>query len=332
MRFINPSYNHEKFPRFIFSLPRSGSTLLQRVLMSHRDIASVSEPWFLLPFSYAYKKEGILTEYSHGTSYAAFEDFINNLPNKEDDYYQALGGFANKLYQKQCFNDEKYFLDKTPRYYNIIPEIAKSFPEAKFIFLFRNPVHVMSSMMKTWGEGRFKKMYVFDRDLNHGLKALSDNYEKIRDRACAIQYEKYVENPEKYTKEICNYLEIEFNMGMLNNFSKQFTKGRMGDPTGVKDYRSVDIRPLQKWKKTFSTTFRKKYIKDYIRSIDTLIFKTQGYSKLDILKEIEELDVKNINYFQDRVDLVYSYLVRIIKPNIWLGKITKKWARNKYLA
>ena len=40
-----------KSPIFLFSLPRSGSTLLQRVLMSHKDIASVAEPWLMLPFT-----------------------------------------------------------------------------------------------------------------------------------------------------------------------------------------------------------------------------------------------------------------------------------------
>ena len=51
-------------PIFVFSLPRSGSTLLQRVLMSHNDISSVAEPWILLPQIYSLKKEGTLSEYS----------------------------------------------------------------------------------------------------------------------------------------------------------------------------------------------------------------------------------------------------------------------------
>ena len=102
----------------------------------------------------AYEKEGILSKYSHSNSYAAFKDFINNLPNKDGDYYEALGEFATKLYQKQCINDEKYFLDKTPRYYHFIPGIGNAFPNAKFIFLFRRPVYVMSSVIKTWGSGQ----------------------------------------------------------------------------------------------------------------------------------------------------------------------------------
>lgn len=321
-----------KSPIFLFSLPRSGSTLLQRVLMSHKEVASVAEPWLLLPFSYAYKKKGVLTEYAHNVSYAAFEDFISNLPNKEDDYYNALGTFASTLYDKQCPNNEKYFLDKTPRYYHIIPQIAKAFPDAKFVFLFRNPIHVMSSMMQTWSDGRFKNMYSYERDLNYGPKALSDGYELLKDKAYAIQYEEYVQDPQRYTEELCEYLEIEFDEKMLSSFASQDTKGRMGDPTGVKEYKSVDTKSLEKWKKTFDTKYRKEYIKRYIESIDKKVFNIQGYDKQVLLDEINSLESRNSLAIQDRIDLVYSNLVRFIKPNIWLGNTTKIWARDRFLS
>jgi hypothetical protein len=321
-----------KSPIFLFSLPRSGSTLLQRVLMSHKDIASVAEPWLMLPFSYAYKQKGILTEYSHGTSYRAFEDFINNLPNKEDDYYDALEKFANTLYAKQCLNNEKYFLDKTPRYYHIIPQIAKVFPDAKFIFLFRNPIHVMSSMMQTWSNNRFNKMYYYERDLNYGPKALSEGYDLLKKKAYAIKYEEYVQDPQRYTQELCEYLEIEFDEDMLNSFSKQDTKGRMGDPTGVKEYKSVDTKSLDKWKNTYNTNFRKRYITNYIQRIDKDVFDKQGYNKQEILNEIKKVHTVNKNSTKDRIDLLYSHLVRILKPNIWFGKTTKVWAKDKYLS
>jgi len=319
-------------PIFIFSLPRSGSTLLQRVLMSHKDIASVAEPWLMLPFCYAYKKEGVLTEYAHNVSYEAFKDFIDNLPNKENDYYEALGEFAKTLYKKHCLNNEIYFLDKTPRYIYIIPQIAKIFPRAKFIFLFRNPVHVMSSMMQTWCEGRFKKMYSYEMDLNHGFKALSKGFELLKDRSYAIQYETFVTNPKKYTSEICEYLNLKFDSNMIDNFSIQDTKGRMGDPTGVREYKKIDVRSLDKWKKTFNTSFRKKYLKKYIMGIDEKYFKIQGYEKEEIIYEIDNLVTFKRYEIQDRIDLLYSNLVRVLKPNIWFGKTTKKWARNRFLS
>ena len=75
-----------KSPIFIFSLPRAGSTLLQRVLMAHKDISSVAEPWILLPNVYTTKDKGTLSEYASTVSYKGVSDFINNLPNKKNDY------------------------------------------------------------------------------------------------------------------------------------------------------------------------------------------------------------------------------------------------------
>lgn len=319
-------------PIFIFSLPRSGSTLLQKILMTHKEVSSVAEPWLLLPFVYAYKKKGILAEYLHVESYTALEDFINNLPNKEADYNKALGSFANTLYEKQCINDEKYFLDKTPRYYNIIPEIAKSFPDAKFIFLFRNPVHVMSSIVQTWCKGQLNRLYIYDRDLNYGPKALSEGYTLLKNKAYALQYEQYILNPKKYTKEICKYLEIDFDNDMLNSFQQQDTKGKMGDPTGSKEYSNVNIKPLQKWKETFNTSFRKRFLKKYIQNIDNETLTIQGYNKDNILEEISKINtIQNIP-LKDIIDLYYSSLVKYLKVNIWFGKNIKFWASHEFLS
>lgn len=300
--------------------------------MSHKDIASIAEPWLLLPFSYSFKKEGILTEYGHIRSYKALEDFIRNLPNKEDDYFKALGVFANTLYEKQCRNNEIYFLDKTPEYYLIIPEIVKIFPNAKFIFLFRNPIHVMSSIIQTWSKGTLKKLYGYNMDLKYGPQALSEGYNLLKDKSYAISYEDFVTEPQKYTDEICNYLEVEFDENMLNSFSRQETKGNMGDPTGIKEYKSISTKSLEKWKTTFNTTFRKKLVFDYVNSIDDSIFAVQGYDKKEILDEIENLQVTIRGSLKDRLDMQYSLLVRILKLNIWFGEGTKNWAIGKYLS
>ena len=43
-------------PIFIFSITRSGSTLLQRVIAAHEGVATVSEPWVLLPYLYTLRE------------------------------------------------------------------------------------------------------------------------------------------------------------------------------------------------------------------------------------------------------------------------------------
>jgi len=321
-----------KSPIFLFSLPRSGSTLLQRILMSHKDIASVAEPWVMLPFIYSLKKNGTLSEYGSYILYDALEDFIDNLPRKKDDYYEAISILLSTLYTKQCKNNELYFLDKTPRYYLIIPEIIKVFPDAKFIFLFRNPTHVMSSMMQTWSNGNLRKMYAYDLDLNYGPKALSDGYMSIQENAYALCYENYINDPFRYSKEICEYLDIEFKNNMLENFVHQDTKGRLGDPTGINEYSNISSNSLEKWKSTFNTPFRKKVLLNYILSIDKETLKIQGYDKESILDSIDNIETINKYFIKDRIDYIYSKLVRYTNANLYFGKKTSAWVQKRFIS
>ena len=64
-------------PIFIISLPRSGSTLLQRILTSHESVASASEPWLLLPLIEMIGSKNIesCANYSKLTSQLAAVDF-----------------------------------------------------------------------------------------------------------------------------------------------------------------------------------------------------------------------------------------------------------------
>ena len=320
-----------KSPIFLFSLPRSGSTLLQKVLMSHHDIASAAEPWIMLPHLSACKEEGILAEYSHKISTTAINEFIDNLEHK-DDYFNALNVFFSTLYMSQCSHNEPYFLDKTPRYYNIIPEIARVFPDAKFIFLFRNPVHVMSSMMHTWCDGDLKRMYAFERDLKLGPRLLSEGYDLLKNKSYAVKYEDYVGDPVKITREICDYLEIEFYPPMLEIFSQQNTQGNIniGDSTGEQKF--ISDKSLNKWRNTFDTGFRKKVVYKYVMDIKNSVLELQGYNKKEILKEIEELKITRKYFFKDRIDYVYSLLVRYLKLNLFYGKNQNIWARNRFLS
>jgi len=47
---------------FILSLPRSGSTLLQRILGGHSQVHTVAEPWLMLNPLYALRETGIEAE------------------------------------------------------------------------------------------------------------------------------------------------------------------------------------------------------------------------------------------------------------------------------
>jgi len=319
-------------PIFIFSLPRSGSTLLQRVLMTNKKICSVAEPWLLLPQLYVLKKEGTLSEYSSLTGYVGTRDFISNLPNKEDDYLDSLRDFMTDLYRKQCKNDEQYFLDKTPRYYLIINEIAQLFPEAKFIFLFRNPIHIYASIINTWGNNRFNKLFKNYNDLSQGFNLLTEGYLNFKNRSVSINYESFINNPEEELKKLSMYLDIDLNKKDAEHFSNQKTKGLLGDPTGNKLYSNISNEGLTKWKNTFNSFLRKKFAIQILNKISDDLLAEQGYSKSKIKQELNDLNnAKNYLIIQDLFDYSMSCFVR--KTNFNLIKSKEfSWVRKRFLS
>ena len=84
-------------PVFLISLPRSGSTLLQKMLMAHPEIDSCAEPWIMLPLIYSTKRVGIESEYGQRSTSIAVQSFID-----------AIGGGASV----QC-RDERFCVAPT---------------------------------------------------------------------------------------------------------------------------------------------------------------------------------------------------------------------------
>jgi len=175
-------------PIFVFSITRSGSTLVQRVIAAHEGVATVSEPWLLLPYLYALRREGVNAEYTHRLLVTAIEDFCDELPAGSDDYRRELHDFVLRLYEKAAGPDARYFLDKSPPYYFVAEEIMRLFPEGKFVFLWRNPLSIIASIIETWTLGRWSPT-LFREDLFIGLPRLVRAYARNRSRAHAVRFE-----------------------------------------------------------------------------------------------------------------------------------------------
>lgn len=317
-------------PVFIFSLPRAGSTLLQRILTSHTDICSSAEPWLLLPFLYIRKKSGMLSEYSHFSGYTALNEFVDGLPHKEDDYNESLREFVSQLYEKRCSNNEIYFIDKTPRYYLIIPEIVNLFPDAKFIFLFRNPAHVFSSIISTFGKGRLNKLHGYQIDIKSGADELAAGYDLYKDKAYAVQYEDLIKEPDKYISEIFDYLEITTQSDVLTQFSQVKLPGSMGDPTGVKKYSSISTDSLHTWGDVIDSWVKKHVLLNFIKAISDDTFEKHGYSKAVVVEEVGRLNVEKLGV-RDLADLMRSSSIPALNLNLFFSQ-DGKWTKEKYIS
>lgn len=270
-------------PIFIFSVSRSGSTLLQRIIAAHRGVATVSEPWLLLPYAYALKCTGVDAEYSHPKMVSAIQDFRQELPRGDDDYRDELRDCVLRLYAKAAGEDARYFLDKSPPYCLIAQEIMELFPEGKFIFLWRNPLSIVASVIETWEPWR---PTLFPGDLFTGLPRLVTAHRAAAGHAHALRFEDMVGGDERPWWELMDYLEIAFDPEALRGFAKIELNGRTGDPTGVKRYSTLSCEPRQKWKRTLANPLRKAWCRRYLNVLGEERLAAMGYDRGQLICEL----------------------------------------------
>lgn len=273
-------------PIFIFSLPRAGSTLVQRMLAATPQIATATEPWILLPYLYTLKENGICAEYSHWKLHQAITDFYKEFPEGKNDYLDGIRQLALRLYAKLCHNNEEYFLDKTPRYHLIVNEIINLFPNGKFIFLWRNPLSVVASIIETFGLG-YWNLRDYQIDLFDGLDHLVEASKTYSECILCVQYEKIIEHPNQELSRIFAYLDIPFDSNVISQFTNVKLNGKFGDPTGIKNYRSISKKTTDKWKQTLNNPIRKIWSYYYLQWLGEERLSTMGYSLKQLIKELD---------------------------------------------
>jgi len=258
---------------FLISQPRAGSTLLQRILFNHPEIHSTAEPWIMLHPIYALKKSGYNAEYNQEIVSNALNNIFSNLKEGKSSYYKAIEQMGEYIYNDLCNNKNvKYFLDKTPRYYFIIPELIKIFPNAKFIILLRNPLAVFSSILKTWIKGDMLKLYKSFNDLCVAPQKLVEGCRILSDKAIVVHYEKILQNPKQEIKNLCDKLDLEFNDKMLNYGKMEVPKGKMGDSIGIIKHSSPSKDNIDNWIKFIHSRQTRYLINKYFTYFFLLYF------------------------------------------------------------
>ena len=138
-------------PVFIVSPPRSGSTLLFETLARAPDLYTIGDESHQLI-------EGLpqLNPQSRG--------FESNRLTVDDATPAVADALRHRFFQALRDRDGRRpvagqrirMLEKTPKNSLRVPFLAQVFPEARFIYLYRDPRQVLSSMIEAWTSGRFQ--------------------------------------------------------------------------------------------------------------------------------------------------------------------------------
>ncbi|EAZ92454.1 sulfotransferase family protein [Crocosphaera chwakensis] len=244
-------------PVFIVGAPRSGTSLLYRILQHHSSFklqhyqkSSKVELTESLIFQYPYKILGseqldyMLNNKEKYNEFLNSTEWIRKYQNtvlaqkivpkilaksnssliKEIVWQLTMTHFlvATFFYYAKQARNVKRIIEKTPQSIFMLPEIKKTFPQAKLLFIYRHPIDVFSS---------YKKRFKITQQLNNSQSSLGwlkitkekfcEDYElsinlalqeknKNSQQFMMVAYESLVEYPQKTITEICDFINESF--------------------------------------------------------------------------------------------------------------------------
>jgi hypothetical protein len=232
-----------------------------------------------------------------------------HLPQREADIDEAIRTYASALYQKASSSGSRYFIDKTPRYHLIADDIMRVFGDsARYLFLWRNPLAVVASIVTTWGGGRWK-FNAYYVDLFDGLAALTDAYQRRSPLAHALTYEALVSDPRRELAACLQHIGLDSDDDLVDQLSTVRLNGRMGDSTGVERFRSVSTEPLDSWKTVLVGPYRRAWSRHYLTWIGSERLRIMGYDSAHLMEELASTRVMSIGQVSD----VWYHAIGLVK-------------------
>jgi len=213
-----------KAPVFILSSVRSGSTLLRVLLGSHSELHAPHE----LHLSNLRVR---LRTYNTQKSMAEIGLDKRGLEHLLWD----------RLLDRQLrLSGKRTLVNKTPSDVFIWRRILETWPDARFIFLLRHPMSVVESRQASHPEEPLEESM---RLTMRFMTAVEEARQALP--GPTVRYEQLTADPEGTTKELCTYLGVEWEPGMLeygSGIEGSFHRG-LGDWS--KQIRSGEIQPAR---------------------------------------------------------------------------------------
>lgn len=263
---------------FILTVPRSGSTLLSVLLGGHSAVLCPPEPWFLL-------KLATLAEPVHAAG--AFNEEMAGIATREflpaSVLHDAARTFATTAYNAHLAAEGKrVFVDKTPRYFHILPFLDAVFPRARKIWLQRDPLDVAASVKTSAGVGvahmTGKPVRPVSLDFAKGFAALAVYFDAPSPLKFELQYEALAQAPAEHVEQVCAFLglppECESMLAFGDNadLMARHADAAMGDRK-ILETAAPHTESIGKWREALSP----EETAQLLRVLGVEIFQRMGY-------------------------------------------------------
>jgi len=279
---------------FVIGPPRSGSTLLMRMLSSHSQIYSRPEPHLLTPLAHlGYWDNVDVASFDQLQAGMSLRQFVQDLPGQEEDYLDALRAYSEVMYGRMLSTQPKpYFLDKTPAYALITPFIEKVFPEAHFIVLTRNPCSVWDSFAESFFDGDYASARDFNPLLARYVPAMANFLRTASVPFVHVRYEDVVTDPETQLKRIYEHIGIPHEPDTVNYGKQKPAVEGLGDPIGVGQHNKPVTSSMEKWaRNACAHEGRVEVLREMIDGLDAADIRTWGYDPDTLFGPLDRVDI-----------------------------------------
>ena len=192
-------------PIFIIGMPRSGTTLLDRILSNHSLVASAGE---LDDFGRQLRRVA-----DHRVTLD--ETILQRLP--ELDYADIGRGY---LVQTQWrAPDAKFFIDKLPRNWMIAGIMRRALPQARILNLVREPMDVCFSNYRALLGDSFPYSYELGALAEHYLqyrRVLAHWHSAMPGQILDVHYGDLVRQPEETARKVFAFCGLDWEPGCVD--------------------------------------------------------------------------------------------------------------------
>ena len=279
---------------FVVGAPRSGTTMLMRMLHVHSDIYTRPEPHLMTPLAhlgfYDYVEKAPYDQFQASQS---VRSFVEDLPGGEEAYLDALRAYSDQMYGGMLEpTGKRFFLDKTPAYGLILPFLRKLYPDAVFIIITRHPFAIFSSFAKSFFDDDWSAAHDFNPIVERYVPALASF---VRNpgvkRFHHVRYEDLVADPEAQLQAICAAAGMAYDPAMVNYGEKKMEVEGLGDPIGVAKDKRPNLKSVHKWARNCAhNPKRLALLQEMIKRVDDEDLAVFGYDRASLWAPLEDVD------------------------------------------
>ena len=242
-------------PRLVFliSAPRSGSTLLTRILHATGHIHATTEPHLLTPLAHLGPGARVdAAPYDPIQAQRGQRAFLATLADPDTAHRDACRAYADALYARALASAAPdgagLFLDKTPAYALVLPFLSGLYPDARYVVLTRHPAAVFTSYADTFFGGDDAAALRHNPILDRYVPAIGRFLrERPIRRLHHLRYEDLVSDPRGQLRQLSAFLGVPFVPAALRYDRRPLPGDGPSDPTGVGRHREPTAASAERW-------------------------------------------------------------------------------------